>query len=121
MERTLKKNVILIGNIAFTTLIVFNNIYVPNYITDSENKRFNQWVTYFSNCEGYIVEYKDFDAFKGGENTIQKFGGNMASDIMDVRNDTGFVTVYFDWEKDVIFYIGSDLKSELLYCYLSTF
>jgi len=113
--------VIVIGILAITSLFAFNNIYVPNYITASENNRFNQWVTYFSNCEGYTVEYKNFDSFKGGDNTIQMQESRMASDITDVRDELGFVTVYFDWESDVIFYIGSDSKSELDYCYFHKF
>ena len=113
--------VIGIGIIAITSLFVFNQIYVPKSITDSENKRFNQYVTYFTNCEGYTVEYQNFDAFKGGDNTIHMQASRMATDITVVRDETGFVDVYFDWEKDVIFYLGSGSISGLQYCYYLTF
>ena len=121
MERTLKMKVIAVGIIAITSLFVFNNIYAPNSITDSKNERFNQWVTYFSEREGLTVEYKNFDAFKGGENTINMQANKMATDISGVRDDVGFTTVYFDCEKDIIFYLGAGVKSELEYCYFSMF
>lgn len=113
--------VIVIGIAAIASLFLFNNFAVPNFITDSENDRFNEYVTYFRNCDGYTVEYKNFDAFKDGENTIPMQASKMSSDITDIRDSTGFVTVYFDWEKDVIFYLGSGSKAELQYCYFLTF
>ena len=121
MERTLKIQVIVIGIAAIAALFVFNNIAVPTSITDSENDRFNEYVTYFTNCEGYTVEYRNFDTFEGGDNTIPMQASKMSSDITDVRDETGFATVYFDWEKDVIFYLGSGSKSGLQYCYFLTF
>jgi hypothetical protein len=99
-----------------------DRFYHPVYITESENARFNQWVEYFSRCEGYTVEYYSFDAFKSESEVVTlMMSSELANNVKKMQQDTGSVTVYFDWENDVIFFSGLDLDSTLQYCYYSNF
>lgn len=87
------------------------------YTTESENARFNQWVDYYSQCDGYTVEYNNFETYRGDSDVVTLRQSNrMAGDVRKVRQLTGSVTVYFDWENDVIFFSGSGPDSTLQYC-----
>lgn len=122
VEKTSKSKVIAIGILVITSLIVLNGNAMNSDITESENDRFNQWVTYFTNCEGYTVEYQNFDDYNiESDKIVLMQGSQMASDIRGVRDLTGVVTVYFDWENDIIFYGGSDTNSVSQKCYYIKF
>jgi len=123
VKRTVGTKYLAFGILIIASLFMFSDrLYHPKYITESENARFNQWVDYFSGCEGYTVEYYSFDAFKGESDVVtSRQSSRLADDVKKMKQDTGFVKVYFDWENDVIFFSGSGPVSTLQYCYYSDF
>lgn len=123
MERTAGMKVLaVVSIIAITSLFVFTDIMKPNYITESKNTRFNQWVNYYNKCDGYTVVYYNYDVFKSESDIVIRLrDATMADEVSAMRQLNGFVTVYFDWEKDIIFFSGSGTDSTLQYCYYSNF
>jgi hypothetical protein len=123
LKRTVRTKYLALVILIIASLFMFSDrFYHPKYTTESENARFNQWVDYYSGCEGYTVEYYSFNAFKIESDTVTLRQSNrLADDVKKMKQDTGFVTVYFDWENDVIFFSGSGLDSTLQYCYYSNF
>jgi hypothetical protein len=123
VERTAGMKVLaVVGIIAITSLFVFTDIMKPDYITESKNTRFNQWVNYYSNCDGYTVVYYNYDVFKSESDIVIRLrDATMADEVSAMRQLDGFVTVYFDWEKDIIFFSGLGTDSTLQYCYYSNF
>jgi len=70
-----------LGVLIIASLFMFSDrFYHPKYITESENARFNQWVDYFTNCEGYTVEYYSFDAFKSESDSVTLRQSNRLAD-----------------------------------------
>jgi hypothetical protein len=123
LKRTMVTKYLALGILIIASLFMFSDgFYHPKYTTESENARFNQWVDYYSDCEGYTVEYYSFDAFKSENDIVTlRQSSRFADDVNKMKQDMGFVTVYFDWENDVIFFSSSGLDSTLQYCYYSNF
>lgn len=101
------------GVLIIASLFAFSDrLFQPKYITKSENARFNEWVKYYSKRDGYTVEYHSFDAFKSDSDVLALRQSNrLADDVQKMRQLMGFVTVYFDWESDVIFFSGQGRDS----------
>ena len=123
MKRTVRTKYLALSILIIASLFIFSDrFYHPKYITESENARFNQWVDYYSSCEGYTVEYYSFDTFKSESDVVTlKQSNRLAEDAHRIKQLAGSVTVYFDWENDVIFFSGSGLDPALQYCYYSNF
>ena len=109
MKRTVRTKYLALSILIIASLFIFSDrFYHPKYITESENARFNQWVDYYSSCEGYTVEYYSFDTFKSESDVVTlKQSNRLAEDAHRIKQLAGSVTVYFDWENDVIFFSGS--------------
>ena len=117
-----KTQIYILGFLAIASLFVVTNSIGQTSFTESKNARFNQWVKYYSKCEGYTVEYYDFETFKSESDVTSSMIANaMASEVLEIKQSIGFVTVYFDWEKDVIFFRGTGSDPTLLYCFFSIF
>ncbi|KON26126.1 hypothetical protein AC480_06335 [miscellaneous Crenarchaeota group archaeon SMTZ1-55] len=111
-------------------------------VTDSTNPRFNQYVSYFSRQKGYIVEYKNFSTFPDDVDVMYKPVGSLdPAPLMEIvfcktvklytlgREFEGGefeamctmaslekpVTVYYDDEQEVIFFIGDYYCSRFFY------
>lgn len=112
----------IVGALAIASLVVISNNLNSKSITESKNARFNEWVSYYSRCEGYTVEYYNFDTFSSESDIVTRSSASgMAGNVQEIKQLFGFVTVYFDWERDIIFYRGSGPDSKLLYCFYSNF
>ena len=122
VKEATKTQYYIIGVLAIASLFVISSSIRPNSITESKNIRFNDWVRYYRKCEGYTVEYYDFETFKSESDVVKSSMANvMASDVQDVKELIGFVTVYFDWERDVIFFRGTGPDPAMQYCIFSIF
>lgn len=123
VKRTVRTKYLALGILIIASLFMFSDrFYHPKYTTESENARFNHWVDYYISCEGYTVEYYSFDAFNSENDVVTLRQSNrLADDVKKMKQDMGFVTVYFDWENDVIFFSSSSLDSTLQHCYYSDF
>jgi len=123
VETTARTRYLALGLLIVASLFIFSDrFYSPMYTTESNNARFNQWVDYYSRCDGYTVEYNNFETYTGESDVMTfKQASILAGDVKKVRQITGLVTVYFDWENDVIFYSGSGPDSTLQYCYYSNY
>jgi hypothetical protein len=123
LKRTVRTKYLALGILIIASLFMFSDrFYHPKYTTESENARFNQWVDYYGGCEGYTVQYYSFDAFKSESDIVtSRQSSRLADDVQKTKQLTGAVTVYFDWENDVIFFSGSGLDSTLQYCYYSNY
>jgi hypothetical protein len=114
----------------------------PLAATNSSNARFNAYVTYFRRQEGYIVEYRDFDGFEDMVDEMYKpvgspnpqailpnvfvksvkvftLGRDFEGDEVAIMMTPGSldypVTVYYDDEKNTLFYIGDAFSSRFFY------
>lgn len=114
----------------------------PKLVTDSTNPRFNQYVTYFQRQKGYTVEYHNFDTFPDEVDEMYKpVGALNPSALMEIvfcktvklftlgREFSGgefdamttkasmdkTVTVYYDDEEEVIFFVGDAFCSRFFY------
>jgi len=77
---------------------------------------------YLRRQEGYSVEYLNFAVFSEGVDVIRSMQAlKMSTDIEDIYAEMGGVTVYYDWEVDRIFFIGSGLDPALMYGFYCTF
>jgi hypothetical protein len=111
------------------SVVVFASIFAVSYMmfkpkpaTESKNARFNDWVTYFRGKEGHTVEYLDFASFRDESDfSVGRQANVLADDIELVKVLMGSVLVFFDWEKDTIFFRGTGSDSTKLYCYYCTF
>jgi len=123
VKKTVRTKYLALGILIIASLFMFSDrFYHPKYITESENARFNQWVDYYTSCEGYTVEYYSFDAFKSESDVVtSRQASSLSADVQKSKQLTGSVKVYFDWENDVIFFSGSGPDSTLQYCYYSNF
>jgi hypothetical protein len=123
VKRTVRTKYLAFGILIIASLFIFSDrFYHQKYTTESENARFNQWVDYYTSCEGYTVEYYSFDAFKSESDVVtSRQSSNLAADVQKSKQLTGSVRVYFDWENNVIFFSGSGPDSTLQYCYYSNF
>jgi len=123
LETTARTKYLALGLIIIASLFIFSDrFYSPMYTTESNNARFNQWIDYYSECDGYTVEYKNFETYRGDSDVMTlRQASTLAGDVQKVRQITGSVTVYFDWENDVIFFRGSGPDTTLQYCYFVNF
>lgn len=111
------------------SVVVISSIFMvssmllkPKPATESKNVRFNDWIRYFQGKEGHSVEYKNFATFKDESDFVVVLQANaLADDIDQFKVMMGSVTIYFDWENDIIFYRGTGLDSTKLYCYYCKF
>lgn len=114
----------------------------PKPATDSTNPRFNAYVTYFRRQKGYTVEYSDFDTFADKVDEMykpvgsldphpimgnvfiksvklftlgQEFSGGELEAMCTRASLDKPVTVYYDDEKDIIFFIGDAFSSRFFY------
>ena len=119
-----------------------SSMFKTKLVTDSTNPRFNAYVTYFSRQEGYTVEYRDFDTFPDEVDEMYKpVGALNPSALMEIvfckavklytlgRDYSGgefeamctrasaekTVTVYYDDEEEVIFFVGDAYCSRFFY------
>jgi len=119
----------------------------PKMVTNSPNPRFNHWVTYFQRQEGYIVEYRDFDTLEEMVDVMYKPVGSpnpqpllatvFASSVkvhslgpefegtemeaLGTRASLDYpVTVYYDDEADIIFFVGNAASSRFFYAARAT-
>lgn len=124
MEVSIKKRYLLIIGIVvvISLFMISKTMFKPIQATESTNVRFNQWVSYYRRNEGYSVEYYNFDTFKNESDiVVSKMTSTLALGILQFKEAEGSVTVYFDWESDIIFYRGKGPDSTKLYCYFSRF
>jgi hypothetical protein len=122
VNKTKKNRYLILGVLTIASIFVVSNNIGPKPITESKNVRFNQWVKYYSKCEGYTVEHYNFDDFKSESDVVTNSMANaMAIDVQEAKQLLGFVTVYFDWERDIIFFQGTGPDSTLQYCIFSVF
>jgi hypothetical protein len=111
-------------------------------VTDSTNPRFNQYVSYFSRQKGYTIEYSNFSTFPDEVDQMYKPVGSLSpaplSEIVFCKtvklfalgreySGTEFeamctmatldkpITVYYDDEAEVIFFIGDAFCSRFFY------
>jgi hypothetical protein len=120
MEGSIKKRYLVTLGILFiaSVYMVSNTFLKPKLMTDSANTRFNQWVKFYDDKEGYTVEYYNFEEFKlESDLVVSKRPSDLAKMIDTDKVLVGFITVFFDWENDIIFYRGTGPDSTLLYCY----
>lgn len=124
MIRLSSRNRIIVGVIVVATLFSVAGLLLgPKAATDSSNARFNDWVRYYRRLDGYTVEYRNWEAFS---DEIDVIGYGMQAlklsmDIVKLKDLMGAVTVYYDWEMDRIFYIGTGADTTLSYGFYSTF
>lgn len=111
-------------------------------VTDSTNPRFNSYVAYFMRQKGYTVEYRDFSTFADEVDEMYKpvgalnpsalmeivfcktvklytlgpeySGGEFEAMCTEAETDKT-VTVYYDNEEEVIFFIGDAYCSRFFY------
>jgi len=117
------RNRLIIGVIVVATIFfIAAPMLRPKGDTESKNARFNDWVRYFRRQEGYTVEYLNFATFSEGVDVVSSMQAlKMSIDIEDIYAKMGIVTVYYDWEVDRIFFIGSGLDPALRYGFYCTF
>lgn len=124
MEGSIKKRyLVTLGILVIASVyMVSNTFFKPKLLTDSTNTRFNQWVKFYDDKEGYTVEYYNFEEFKTESDVVMsKRPSDLAKQIDTDKVLVGFITVFFDWENDIIFYRGTGPDSTLLYCYYSNY
>jgi len=137
-----RRNSALIAVAVVVALYLTSSMLKPEASTDSTNARFNAYVTYFRRQKGYTVEYHDFDTFPDMVDEMYKpvgspnpqglmsnvfvksvkvytlgwdfEGGEIAAMMMPGSLDRP-VTIYYDDEEDVLFYIGDALSSRFFY------
>ena len=137
-----RRNSALIGVAVVVALYLTSSMLKPEASTDSTNARFNHYVTYFRRQKGYTVEYRDFDTFPDmvdemykpvGSPNPQSLMSNVfvksvkvyslgrefeGGEIEAMMTETPLdrpVTVYYDDEKDVLFYVGDAFSSRFFY------
>ncbi len=137
-----RRNSALIGVAVVVALYLTSSMLKPEASTDSTNARFNHYVTYFRRQKGYTVEYRDFDTFPDMVDEMYKpvgspnpqslmsnvfvksvkvyslgrefEGGEIEAMMTETPMDRP-VTVYYDDEKDVLFYVGDAFSSRFFY------
>ena len=137
-----RRNSALIGVAVVVALYLTSSMLKPEASTDSTNARFNHYVTYFRRQKGYTVEYRDFDTFPDMVDEMYKpvgsprpqglmsnvfvksvkvyslgrefEGGEIEAMMTETPLDRP-VTVYYDDEKDVLFYVGDAFSSRFFY------
>jgi hypothetical protein len=114
----------------------------PEAATNSTNSRFNAYVVYFQRQENYIVEYLDFDTFPDMVDFMYKpvgspnpqailpnvlvksikvtslghdFEGGEVDAMMTETPSDNPMTVYYDDEKNTLFFIGDAWSSRFFY------
>ena len=119
----------------------------PKLVTNSPDPRFNNWVAYFQRQEGYTVEYHDFDTFEdmvdemykpvGSPNPqpilshvfasavkVHSLGPEFEGTEMEAigtRASLDYpVTVYYDDEDNIIFFVGNAASSRFFYAARAT-
>ena len=119
-----------------------STMFKPKAVTDSTNVRFNAWVTYFRRQKGYTVEYHDFDMFADMVDEMYKpvgspnpqglmsnvfakaikvhslgreFEGDEITAMMTPGSLDNPVTVYYDDDEDVMFFVGDAFTSRFFY------
>jgi len=126
--------------VAIVALFFVPTLLKQKPVTRSENSRFDDWVRYFMSQEGYTVEYRSFDDFQNEVNVMRNLlQGNVfaasvkrsslgpefkgsETEVMCARTSGEYpVTVYYDDEKDVIFYKGTGTNPTWSYGYFYTF
>jgi hypothetical protein len=137
-----RKQTAIIAVVVVALLFVTSTMLKPKVTTDSTNVRFNAYVTYFRRQVGYTVEYRDFDTFEdivdemykpvGSPNPQglmsnvfvksvkvyslgQDFEGGEVDAMMTGASLDHPVTVYYDDEKDILFYVGDAFSSRFFY------
>jgi hypothetical protein len=124
MIRLSLRNRIIVGVIVVATLFsVAGPLLGPKAATDSSNARFNDWVRYYRRLDGYTVEYRNWETFSD-DMDVMGYGIQalkMSMDIVELKDLMGVVTVYYDWEMDRIFYIGTGADPTLSYGFYSKF
>ena len=137
-----RRNSALIAVAVVVALYLTSSMLKPDASTDSTNARFNHYVTYFRRQKGYTVEYRDFDTFPDmvdemykpvGSPNPQSLMSNVfvksvkvyslgrefeGGEIEAMMTETPLdrpVTVYYDDEKDVLFYVGDAFSSRFFY------
>ena len=124
MIKLSSRNRIIVGVIAVAALFYVAGPFLgPKASTDSSNFRFNDWVKYYRHKDGYTVEYLNWETFS---DNIDVMGNRMqalqmSNDVTDYKDLMGVVTVYYDWELDRIFYIGTGTDSTLSYGFYCSF
>ena len=119
-----------------------NIMMKPKMVTNSTNPRFNAYVVYFQRQAGYNVEYHDFDTFPDMVDFMYKpvgspnpqailpnvlvksikvtslghdfEGGEIAAMMTDTPLDNP-ITVYYDDENNVLFFVGDAWSSRFFY------
>ena len=111
-------------------------------VTDSTNPRFNAYVSYFRRQKGYTVEYRNFTAFPdevdlmytpvGSPNPAalmeivfcktvklytlgREYEGGEFEAMCTMASEDRPVTVYYDDEAEVVFFIGDYYCSRFFY------
>ena len=137
-----RRNSALIEIAVIVALYLASTMLKPEAATDSTNTRFNAYVTYFRRQEGYIVEYRDFDTFGDMVDEMynpvgspipqslmpnvfvksvkvfslgREFDGGEVEAMMAAYPLDNPVTVYYDDEKNVLFYVGDAFSSRVFY------
>ena len=112
------------------------------FTTDSTNPRFNHYVNYFRRQKGYTVEYRDFSAFPDDVDVMykpvgsldpaplmeivfcktvklytlgQEYEGGEFEAMCTMASEDRPVTVYYDDEAEVVFFIGDYYCSRFFY------
>ena len=137
-----QRNGALIAVAVVVALYLASSMLKPEAATDSTNTRFNDYVTYFRRQKGYTVEYLDFDTFPDMVDEMYKpvgspnpqglmsnvfiksvkvyslgreFDGGEIEAMMTESPLDRPVTVYYDDEKDILFYVGDAYSSRFFY------
>jgi hypothetical protein len=133
---------ILIAVVVVAALYGVSLMLKPKASTNSTNSRFNAYVTYFQRQIGYTVEYRDFDTFEDLVDEMYKpvgspnpqpilpnvfaksvkvytlgwdFEGDEVAAMMTPGSLDTPVTVYYDDDKNTLFYVGDALSSRFFY------
>lgn len=139
-SRGVRALVIIVVIAAF--IFAVSSLVKPKFSTDSKNPRFNHYVTYFRRQKGYTIEYHNFSTFPDEVDEMYKPVGSLSpAPLMEnvfvktVKvfalgrdfNGTEFeamcteaslekpVTVYYDDEEEVVFFIGDAYCSRFFY------
>ncbi len=137
-----RKQAAIIAVVVVALLFGISTMLKPKVTTDSTNARFNAYVTYFRRQIGYTVEYRDFDTFEDIVDQMYKpvgspnpqalmsnvfvksvkvyslgreFEGGEVDAMMTPASLDRPVTVYYDDEKEILFYVGDAFSSRFFY------